>query len=454
MNDPLPTDPARIPSRLPLYAIAFRVIVCLVLVAAGSGVIAALVATKPDAARNAQTAPPQRVEVLALRPFEIERSVRGYGSARALDSADVPARVQAVVREVSPGFAVGARVSKGQTLLTLDESDFLHQLAVAEQSVHAIDAQSALLDAQERTATASVELARADRDLAAADLVRVELAATDGAAQPREVDRARQTVLAASRVLVAADDAVAQIAPRRTALAAERAANVSRRDLARLSAERCVVVAPIDGVLQIAEIKQGESVVTGQRVARIVDTRRIEIPLRIPASSRALAPAGARATVLVRADGRVFEGEVARVAPEDDPDSRTATVFIEIAQDPMRADALAPGAFVEATIAAGGSTPRIAVPRRAIRDEFIAVIESGRVRMRRISVDFAYAGTPDGAEIADIDWAVLADEIAPGTLVVIDGSRSLREGQAIEPVRVHAEADRPTKPVDGGKGAG
>ena len=120
----------------------------------------------------------------------------------------------------------------------------------------------------------------------------------------------------------------------------------------------------------------------------------------------------------------------------------------------MRADALAPGAFVEATIAAGGSTPRIAVPRRAIRDEFIAVIESGRVRMRRISVDFAYAGTPDGAEIADIDWAVLADEIAPGTLVVIDGSRSLREGQAIEPVRVHAEADRPTKPVDGGKGAG
>jgi hypothetical protein len=125
-------------------------------------------------------------------------------------------------------------------------------------------------------------------------------------------------------------------------------------------------------------------------------------------------------------------------------------VYIEIVQGDARGDALAPGAFVEAKVLAGGSAPRIAVPRRAIRDESIAVVESGRVRMRRISVDFAYAGTPDGAALADADWAVLSDEFAAGTLVVIDGSRSLVEGQEIEPVTVQADA----APVDGEKGAG
>ena len=70
--------------------------------------------------------------------------------------------------------------------------------------------------------------------------------------------------------------------------------------------------------------------------------------------------------------------------------------------------------------------------------------------MRRISVDFAYAGTPDGAALADADWAVLSYEFAAGTLVVIDGSRSLVEGQEIEPVTVQADA----APVDGEKGAG
>ena len=457
MNDPKHSDSPRDRRSLPLSAIVFRAAVCLALVGAGGAAIAVLVASKPEAARNAQAAAPQRVSVLELKPLEIERSVRGYGTARALDSADVPARVGAVVESISPQFAPGARVKKGDTLLTLDRSDFLEQVTMAEQAIRAIDSQAALVDAQERAALASAELARADRDLATADLERVEKAAADGAAQPREVDRARQMLIAASRAAVMAEDAVAQIAPRRAALAAERASNQSRLELARLSADRCVVVAPIDGVVQTADLEVGESVAPGQKIARIVDLAKIEVPLRIPASSRPLAPVGAKATVTARVDGRVFQGTVARIAPEDDPASRTATVFVEIAQPADGADLLAPGAFVEAKILEGSRAPRIVVPRRAIRDESIAVVEGGRVRMRRISVDFPFAGTPDGAELADLDWAVLADDLATGTLVVIDGSRSLTEGQAIEPIPVHADAAGAPRAVDAvgaGKGAG
>ena len=170
-------------------------------------------------------------------------------------------------------------------------------------------------------------------------------------------------------------------------------------------------------------------------MARVVNLARMEIPLRVPASSRALAPVGARVELVDRAGESIAIGSVARIAPEDDPASRTTTVFVDIEQDPTAASMLAAGAFVEARIAPGGSVPRIVVPRRSIRDERISVVENGRVRVRRVTVDFRIPEAPEGAPLADADWAVLADELPAGTLVVVDGSRSLVEGQEIEPVR-------------------
>ncbi|MFM7050887.1 MAG: efflux RND transporter periplasmic adaptor subunit [Planctomycetota bacterium] len=427
--------PAPTAERLPVTAVVFRAAVSLVLVAAGVGVAAALVATAPDAGRNAAKAPPPRIAVLEVRALPVERFVRGYGTARALDSADVPARVTAVVDSTTERYAVGARVAKGELLVVLDARDFLEQVAMAEQAIRAIDAQVALLDAQERAASQSAELARSDRALAATDLERVEKAAAEGAAQPREVDRARQNLIAASRAAVAADDALAQVLPRRQALVAQRASESSRLELARLSAQRCRIEAPIDGVVQLADLEIGESVNPGMTVARVVDQSRIEIPVRIPASSRSLAPEGAKAVVTGRARGSSFDAAVARVAPEDDPASRTATVFVELEQDVGSASALAPGAFVEARIAPGGTEPRIAVPRRAIRDEQVAVVEDGRVRMKRVVVDFSLTGAPAGAAVADSDWAVLSSGLDAGALVVLDGSRSLVEGQEVAPVR-------------------
>ena len=74
------------------------------------------------------------------------------------------------------------------------------------------------------------------------------------------------------------------------------------------------------------------------------------------------------------------------------------------------------------------------MPRRALRDGQIAIVEGGRIRMRRVSVDFNISETPAGAPVGDTDWAVLDDDLPVGTLVVIDGSRSIVEGQLVEPV--------------------
>lgn len=451
-----------IEQRLPTSALLVRTFVCVMLLAIGVGIAVALFATKPDASRNAVAAPPPRIAVLAIAPIEIERSVQGYGSARALDSADVPARVGAVVASLGSQFSAGAAVSKGDVLVALDASDFERQVEIAREGIRSIDAQIVVVETQEGAARQTAELVRRERDLAETDLQRVVRAAAEGAAQEREVDRARGGLLAANRALIAAEDMVAGIQPRLASLAAQKALESARLGLAQSSAERCIIRAPIAGVLQMADLEPGEFVQPGQTVARIVDRSRIEVPLRIPASSRALAPVGARVEVLssvadrsrslARLDTnnaesqRVVErhknwiGTVARVQPEDDPVTRTATVLVEFEQDPTRTDAIAPGAFVEARLSDGQRVPRTVLPRRAIRDQFVMVVENGIIRERRVTVDFGHVGAIASTGIADVDWAVLVEDLPTGTLIVLDGSRSLVEGQRIEPVIVSEPA--------------
>lgn len=434
---------------LPLSAKIFRGIVCLALVGAGIGVVGALVATKPDAGRNATKAPPPRVAVLEVAPIEIEAFVRGYGTARALESADVPARVGAVVAQLGENYAVGQTVAKDEVLVELDASDFRQQVEIAREAIRAIEAQVAVIETQARAARETAQLIVREKEIAANDLARVEAAAREGAAQAREVDLARGALIAATRASVAAEDVVASIAPRLQALAAQKAVEVARLKLAENSAERCVIRAPIAGALQLADLELGESVAPSQVVARIVNRTRMEVPLRIPASMRALAPIGARAEILVRTDGRRIDGIVTRVAPEDDVATRTATVFVEIearsndarepgggrSKSPDSIELIAPGAFVEARIVAGHPMQRTIVPRRAIRDDFLMLVENGRVRPQRVSVDFAHADPIPSTGIADTDWAVLVDTLPTGALVVLDGSRSLTEGQEITPMK-------------------
>lgn len=438
--------------RLPASAIIVRVLVIVALLALGAGAVGALVATRPSAGRNAEAAPPPRITVLEVAPVEVARFVRAYGTARATARADVPARVAAVVRGLGENFAVGRAVEAGEVLVELDPSDSERAAEAARAAIAAIDAQTALLSVQEQALAETAALAARERELAERDLARAERAASEGAAQEREVDRALSGVIAARRAAVAADDAVASVAPRRQALLAQRAVEESRLALAELAVERCTIRAPIAGVLQLARPKIGESVVVGDTVARIVDLGTVEVPLRIPASMRALAPVGARADAIQRGGKAPFEGIVSRVEPEDDPATRTAAVYIEVSADGAET-AISPGAFIEARISDGSTAPRTLVPRRAIRDEHIMTVREGRIELRRVEVDFRHVGRLPESGVDDEDWAVLVEPLERGTLVVIDGARALVEGQRVEPVRAARTLGRAARTLGRASGA-
>ena len=421
-----------------IASFVLRAGVSIAFVGAGVGIYAWLYNTRPQPPSRdpSQTG---RLRLLVSEPLEqpVGRRFRAFGQARALRVADVPARVSATVAELHPNYREGATVAAGEPMVTLDDSDFRRQLSMADEALKGLDAQLAMLDLDEKSLRRALELAVEDAQIAENDLARVRAAAQQEAAQAREVDRARAGAILAERALVAARDAVNKLPVQRAALDAERARQRSMRELAQLALERSVIRSPIAGTIQVAQLDVGEMAAPGVVVARVVDPASIEVPVLLPALAREFVRPGNR--VLLRADragAQPVEAHITRVAPEDDPATRTMTVYAEA---PGSAQ-LAPGVFVEAEVSSSGDQPRTLVPRRAVSGGRIVVIRDGVAHQQSVEVEFTMTGALAPA-LPDTEWVVLREALPSGTLVVLDGSRRIVEGAPVQAVRA-GDADR------------
>jgi multidrug efflux pump subunit AcrA (membrane-fusion protein) len=427
---------------------AVRALVGGAVLAAAAGIAVALVSSRPMPEERAAGDDAKRVAVVTSFDAPIGRRWRGYGTVASLSSADVPARVEATIVALGPRYRAGERVARGDLLLQLDDSDFLRQLQMAEQAIAVLDAQLELLVVEEETTRDALRIAEDQLALAEADLVRAEDALAAGAAVEREVDGFRQSVLAAKRAVLLAREAARKVPSRRLALEAERASQQNARDLARTSLERCRITSPIDGIVQLAELRVGEIVRPGDRIARVVDPRFLEVQLVFPSTARESIAIGDRVVVTPeRARSEPVELTIDRIAPEDDVATRTVRAFAEISieGDPSAprmtpvegqaasgaAPALAPGVFVAAEVETAADRLRTLVPRRALNEGRIRVVRDGRVQSLQVTVDFHVTGVPPDAPVADTEWAVLRESLPPGTQIVLDGSRQLREGSAV-----------------------
>lgn len=425
-----------------LVMVLSRVAACFVLIAVSVAVFLWMASTRPEAAENGKGDELRRVTVVKAIEAPVGRRIRGYGTARAADSADVPARVAATVVELGPKYKEGECVAAGDLLVRLDESDFRRQLEIAGQAIDAIDAQLAMLDVDERTARESLRLAESDAAIVRADVKRAEEAEREGAAKEREVDRVRQLAIAADRAVVAAREASEKIGPRRAALNAERSRQAAARDLAKDSLDRCMVRSPIQGVLQNAGSEIGEMVTVGMPVGRVVNTARIEVPALMPASARPLVAVGNALRLTPDRDGAgAVDATVTRIAPEDDPGTRTFTIYAEF----DAVESIAPGTFVQVEVVHPSTEARTVLPRRAVSEGRIMVVRDGRVHVTPVEVEFGLAGLRPETGIPDSEWVVLREALPAGSTVVLDASRQIPDGTAIaaEPPRAGAPAGTP-----------
>ena len=410
-----------------------RTITIVIILLISISIVFALVSTKPLLEVESDERLLPAVIVMEAYPAQIERRTIGYGTADPLQHADIPSRVSSTIKALPATSRAGRVVKKGDLIVALDDTDFLQQLIRAEQSLATAKADQAILSVEREAADKRAALAKQDQILAEAELARIEHAFAKGAAKQREVDAAKQRAIGVTSAAINAIEVAQRLPAREEQASSAVLSQEAEVSLARQSLKRCKILSPIDGVIQDIDVRVGEHIQVGQRVARVVNSGMLEIPLRLPSYARTHTTIGDE--VALRSAGfgkRHWQSRISRIAPEDDTMTRTMIVYVDIDQDTSDANRVPPGLFLRGEVKHLQEVQsRWVVPRRSLRDDRLLVVRDSILRSIPVSIDYSITGTLEQFGLPDQDWAVLETPLSTGDLVVVDPGGSLRDGMKV-----------------------
>jgi len=357
------------------------------LVIGGAAVLAAMIlvwfmAHKGSGAAEADQNKPQAPVVTVVTPGRttIAGEITGTGTlaARRELPVGVPGEGGQIVQVlVEPGQWVG----QGQVLAVIDRS-----VQVQQQASQA----------------AQVQVARANADLAQANLDRALKLVDKGFISTADVDRLRAT----------RDSAVAQV-------------RVAGAQLGVLQAQtrRLNIVAPSAGLVLERRVEPGQVVSSGSGVLfRLAKGGEMELKALLSETDLSKLATGVTATVTPVGSDQAFSGQVWQIAPVIDPTSRQGTVRIALAYAPE----LRPGGFATATIKSGTVQAPL-LPESAIlsdnKGSYVYVIDQANKAQRRP----IRTGMVTDAGIA------VTDGLSGNERVVLRAGGFLQPGEAVQP---------------------
>jgi RND family efflux transporter MFP subunit len=207
------------------------------------------------------------------------------------------------------------------------------------------------------------------------------------------------------------------------------------RDLAAFELSLTQVTAPFRGRVILRSVDQGRTVSNGTVLFTMADLSRLLARVHVPSREFRNINVGQQVILESDASRETLEGRIFLISPVIDPDSGTIKVTVEIKKYP---DRIRPGDFVEVRIRTDRHEDTILVPKNAVvteKGEQVAyVVTDDKASRRPVTVGFQ-----------DDKQAEILSGISEGDLVVIQGQRSLSDGQPVkilEPVRPGA-ADQP-----------
>jgi RND family efflux transporter MFP subunit len=432
---------------LRVVSIVVRSAAGLLVLAVSVGIYWLLVST----AKTPTRAPLERIEVqvstVPVATVPVPRVWEGYGTAAAMRTAEVSAQIAARVIDRPLSVEEGRSIGAGDVLVTLEQVDVQNRLLTDINTVAALESDLGGLEIELDSLNERLELGEDELGVEQRTLDRLTGALGQGAANATDVDRQLSVVRRLEREVALLRQQIRLIDTRRTTLQAQLEGARAALSIAEENLARATVRSPITGILQRVDADLGELLGVGSVVARVVDLRTIEVPVRLPVSSISTLSMGDRVTV--RTDGPGMDGsgaqwvgKVVRVAPEADPSRRTITAFVEVTQalptDGNLSGLLLPGQFVTARVQTASMQEYAIVPRPALRgDRVLALAENlqGETIARQIDVEvvFEFGGSYPEIHPRETQWAAV--RAAEGTTlpdrVILSNFEGLRDGSAV-----------------------
>jgi RND family efflux transporter MFP subunit len=183
------------------------------------------------------------------------------------------------------------------------------------------------------------------------------------------------------------------------------------------------VLSPTSGIIERRFVENGENVSNGAQMFSVVRNNVLELAAAVPERFASGVSSGQAVTFL--ANGRTFEGRVARVSPTVDAVSRAVTVYVQI---PNGDGALKGGTFATGTLLARNIANAITVPLSAIRQtanrgQIVYRIEDGILDTASVSV---------GVRNDRAGRAEIVSGLAAGDTVVSGNVGSLGRGMKVQ----------------------
>ena len=167
-------------------------------------------------------------------------------------------------------------------------------------------------------------------------------------------------------------------------------------------------------------VDTGDRVGVGSVVLTLIDPSRVEIPIQLPGAVYERVKVGATCTIGSESmTTDVWRGEVARIAPAADEQTRTFAAYV-VVDNAGQVQPLVPGTFVRAVVRGPVYPNRILVPRGAFRSGRVFVVEDGVARLRSVAVDgFIEDHAMVGSGVRDGDRVILShlERLADGSHV-------------------------------------
>lgn len=369
---------------LPLVVIAVFVTVSLL-----------LLKTQKKPTQQQTEAPLPVLEVLQIQKQDIQLTVDAYGLVAPQQTADIVAQLVGTVTYLSPNFAAGMFVKKGEVLVKLDDGDYLADLAQAE-------------------ATLAQAQAKLQQEIAQGKVAKQSL---------RQVSPRKQTALGRREPQRKQEEANVTFAK----AAVERA----KRQLTKT-----VITAPFDGLVTRHDLHIGTYVTLGRKLGELLGTAIAEV--RLPVSAQSFhylnTPQLTSRSILLSAHvgGRASPTWTATIMRSEgviNQDTRMIYLIAEV-KDPYqrhtpRQPALQFGSFVTTTLYGKTVNDVIKLPRHVVRNDQVMVVDSdSRIAMRNVHVvradqEHAYiiGGLNDGEWVSLIQPENLIDGTEVKTVI-------------------------------------
>lgn len=325
-------------------------------------------ASTPEEERTSRRIPVKGVEVIRIENGDVPVEVNLDGKLNALNKIELFAEVNGVLRDQSKQFDEGIRYRRGETLLSLENSEATAAYLAAKSEYINVVTQ-ALPDIQidysgvYDTWQAYLDKASSQEHIPA----------------PPETDNDQLHLFLTGRGVFS---------------------SYQNMESARIRLSKYRLMAPFDGIVTESLVDAGTLVRAGQRLGEYIAPGIYELVSAISTSELALIQTGDK-VMLSSPDTRGdWSGEVFRINAKVDPATQRVKVFVRVEADDLR-----DGMFMNASIQGQLVSSAFRLPRKLLYDnQYTYVVENDSI-LERKKLDIIYSspgsivarGLPDGS---------------------------------------------------------